>query len=500
MLTNKTGIRDVAPRRSGRALIGLIVVVCIVATALIIFFTSQRNDAASDQTVLLHKVERSDFRAFVTEPGDVASRNNVEIRCRVRARGAAGTPILRICEEGVAVQPEDFLIEFDDSVLQQELLQQKILVANDKAMLIQAQSNLDNANRTLTEYTQGLFAQERDVIDTELFVAEETLQRAVAYSEYSRRLNIRGYHTAAQLSADQFAVEKAKKDLATATRKLDVYDRFTQDKMVGEYEAEIKKQQANLEAATFTLELSQQKLTEIGQQIAACLVLAPAAGQVVHANDRDRRDDAKVIEEGTLIRENQVVVRLPDLKNMQVDVKINESHVNRIEPGQPAEIILDADPGQTLYGTVAEVAPYPFPLRWHGSPMEYAAKVTITDPPPTIRPGQRAKVKIIFDTQPQVLQVPLAAVIERDEHHFCLVRGEKGWRPQAVNIGTSNNNQVVVLEGLAVGDEVSLTPFRHIERTDLPDPPDDLATDKDAEQRAPKPAVSRSAGKASPAS
>ena len=96
--------------------------------------------------------------------------------------------------------------------------------------------------------------------------------------------------------------------------------------------------------------------------------------------------------------------------------------------------------------------------------------------------------------------MPLAAVIERDEHHFCLVRGEKGWRPQAVNIGTSNNNQVVVLEGLAVGDEVSLTPFRHIERTDLPDPPDDLATDKDAEQRAPKPAVSRSAGKASPAS
>ncbi len=483
MSTDNVKLRLTKPDRSGRTTITLVLVLCIALTAILVFLRGPNGNEGSEQTVLLQTVARSDFEAFVTEPGDVASSSNVEIRCRVRARGASGTPILKICEEGTSVKPGEFLVQFDDSVLQQELLAQKIVAANDKALLIQAESDLETARRTLREYTQGLFEQERDVIDTELFVAEENLQRATAYLLYSRRLHARGYVTAVQLAADHFAVEKAKKEVATAKRKLNVYDRFTQDKMVGEYEAEIKKQEANVEAAKYTLELSNQKLAEIEEQISHCLVVAPSAGQVVHANERDRRDDVQVIEEGTLIRENQVVIRLPDLKNMQVDVKINESHVNRIKPGQPARITLDADPGNVLHGTVKEVAPYPFPVRWHGAPMEYGAVVTIDDPPPTIRPGLRAKVKIVFDAQPDVLQVPLASVIEQGERHYCLVRDQDGWRPQPVVIGSNNNNHVVVLDGLAEGDRVSMTPFQHIERSELPDDfqPSNIAADRSSE-------------------
>jgi len=458
-----------SPYRSGRTTIIVVLVVCVVLAVVLAIFLLRRDNGGSDQTILVQTVQRGDFEAFVTEPGDVASSSNVEVRCRVRSRGYAGTAILKICEEGKIVTPDDFLVQFDDSVLQQELLAQKIVAANDKARLIQAQNDLETATRTLREYTQGLFEQQRDVLATDLFVAEERFQRAVTYVDFSRRLAAKGYITANQLRADEFAVEKAKKDLAIAKRKLDVYDRFTQDKMLGEYEAEIKKQQAKLDAATHTLALSQQKVAETEEQIAHCLVRAPAAGQVVYANQRDRRDAPKVIEEGTLIRENQIIILLPDLTTMQVDVKINESHVKRIEKGQPARITLDADPENILNGTVDEVAPYPFPIRWHGAPMEYGAVVTIDDPPPTIRPGLRAKVKIIFEAQPDVLMVPLSAVIEHGQRHFCLVRDREGWRPQPVKIGSNNNNQVVVLEGLSEGDEVSMTPFQHIERSELPE-------------------------------
>jgi len=465
--------------RSGRATMTLVIVVCVVLTVLWIMFTRRQGNDASDQTVLLQTVQRGDFEAFVTEPGDLSSSSNIEVRCRVRSRGAAGTAILKICEEGVSVKPGDFLVQFDDSILQQELLAQKIVAANNKALLIQAQNELENARRTLREYTQGLFAQERDLISTGLFVAEENFQRAVTYLEYSRRLATKGYVTANQLRADEFAAEKAKKDLATAKRNLDVYDRFTQDRMVGEYEAEIKKQEARVEAATHTLELSKQRLADTEQQITHCLVLAPVAGQVVHANEREGRNGAQVIEEGTLIRENQIIIRLPDLRNMQVDVKINESHVNRIQTGQPARIILDADPEDVLHGKVKEVAPYPFPVRWHGAPMEYGAVVEIDDPPPTIRPGLRAKVKIVFESRPDVLQVPLAAVIEQGGCYYCLVREQAAWHPKPVKIGSNNNNQVVVLEGLAEGEQVSMTPFQHIERSDLPGgTPSGIAADK----------------------
>lgn len=136
-------------------------------------------------------------------------------------------------------------------------------------------------------------------------------------------------------------------------------------------------------------------------------------------------------------------------------------------PGQIAIIELDADPDNPLDGEVNQVAAYPFPLRWHGAPLEYDTKVTITNPPPTLRPGLRAKVKIFFESAAEVIQVPLAAVIQHEERYFCLVRNGNDWSPRPVSIGSNNNTHVVVANGLAEGEVVTLTPFRFIKRSEL---------------------------------
>jgi multidrug resistance efflux pump len=473
-------MKDRLPHRSGHTIITfLAVLVCAVGViGIIIVVARAQSKEDARGLVLLHSVEQGDFEAFVTEPGDVASSSNVEVRCRVKSRGSPGAPILRICEEGTRVKPGDFLIQFDDSVLQNELLAQKIVVAQDKAQLIQADSNLENARRTLREFDEGLYELELELLEGAVFLAEEELQRSKAALKHSERLAAHGFITTVQLESNEFNVKKATKDAAAARRKLNVYREFTRERTLGEYSAEIDKQVAIGEAAKFTLELSKQKLADIEDQISHCLVEAPAAGQVVHANDRDGGESPEVIEEGIRIRENQIVIRLPDLTNMQVDVKINESHVNHVKPGQPAEIELDADPDNVLRGIVKKVAPYPFPLRWHGAPLEYGAVITIIDPPPTIRPGLRAKVKIVFYSKSNVLQVPLAAVVDHGDQHYCLVRERAGWRAQSIQIGLNNNTHVIVEHGLAIGDQVTLTPFRFIKRSELPDMPTGIATDK----------------------
>ena len=97
------------------------------------------------------------------------------------------------------------------------------------------------------------------------------------------------------------------------------------------------------------------------------------------------------------MRENQAIIRLPDIQQMQCEVKINESHVNGIKSGRPVRIELEADPDNPLKGKVKEVVPFPFPLRGQGALLEYGPVVTIIDPPSTIRSGLRAKVKITFE-------------------------------------------------------------------------------------------------------
>ena len=455
--------------QSGNAAVVVVIVLFLAVVIGVIVYTGQPRREDSGQTLSLAAVERGDFEAFITEPGEVNSSSNVEIRCRVKSYGGAGNAIRKICKEGTRIKKGEFLVQFDDSMPKNNLLSRKILMANDESSLIQAQNNLDTAKSALEEYIEGLFALEKEVLEGALFAAQESMVRSTTQLEAHQLLRERNFISASQLRAVEFALEKAKKDLAVATRKLDVYQKFTKQRRIGELNAEIRKQTANVNAATSTLELSRQKETEIKQQIADCKILAPADGQVVYANDPDRRGDPIVIKEGTVIRENQVVIRLPDFDKMQVDVKVNESHYKRVKPDNRVRIELDADPDHPLEGKVKEVAEAPYPVRWHGAPIEYGAVVTIINPSPTLRPGWRAKVKITFESHKDVLQVPLAAVIEHEDRHYCLVRKDDKWRQQVIKIGSNNNAQVIVMEGLEEGEQVSLTPFRFIERSELPD-------------------------------
>jgi HlyD family secretion protein len=122
-----------------------------------------------------------------------------------------------------------------------------------------------------------------------------------------------------------------------------------------------------------------------------------------------------------------------------------------------------------LEGKVHKVATYPFPKRSYGAPLEYDTQVTITNPPSALRPGLRAKVKIYYEAQTGVLQVPLASVIEHGESHYCLVRKDAGWDTRRVTIGTNNNTHDVIKDGISEGDIVTLTPFRFIKRSELDD-------------------------------
>ena len=250
---------------------------------------------------------------------------------------------------------------------------QKIVVANNQANMINAESQLENAERTLKEFEKGLFQQELTLIEGEVFVAQESVERSLAKLDHSQRLAASGFLSSVQLNADRFQWEKAKRDLKAAELKLTVYREFTREKLLGEYLAAIKQNKAQVEAAQSTLDLATSRLVEIQEQIKKCRILAPAQGQVVYADDERRNI---IIEEGAIIRDNQVVVRLPDIQNMEVAVRINESHINRVVAGQLAKIELDADPDNPLDGEVNEVAAYPFPLRWHGAPLEYDTKVT----------------------------------------------------------------------------------------------------------------------------
>ncbi len=451
-LTSKKPPRGIA--------VSIIVFAIAVVTALgagIWYRLAAAPEQVSMDDVMLHRVSRGDFSQIVTERGEISSSTNVDIRCQVKSRNTTGTTILSIVPEGTFVNEGDLLCRLDASSLELELTQQQIVENTSKSVLIQSKNVYDLAVIAKESYLDGEFRELEQTIQSEIFVAEESERRAEQVLEFSERMARKGYNSAIQLEADKYALDKAKNDLELANTKLYVLRNHTKEKMLTQLDADIKTAEAKWMADESSYKLDVAKLKEIQGQIDACEIHAPAAGQVVYANQQGRRGgDDIIIEAGAVLREQQIICRLPDPNKMQVDTRVNESRISLVKVGMPAVVLVDAFPDMQLRGRVTKVNDYPEPSGWSSSTKEYLAVVEILDTSEEIRPGLTAQAQILVDEIPNALQIPVQAVMQHAEEYFTLVKRGGDFIAQSVDIGANNDSFVVVRSGLEESDEVAM--------------------------------------------
>ncbi len=418
---------------------------------------------------------RSNFLHEITERGEVESASNVEIRCEVRAKGTGGTTILEIIPEGTYVQEGDVLVRLDSSALENDRTRQQIVCNSSEAEVIKARNTYETALIAKQEYLEGQYQQEVQSIQSQIFVAEEDLRRAEEYLNYSKRLAMKGYVTPLQLEADQFAVEKARNQLEMAKTKLRVLEEFTRARMLKQLESDIATSDARYKAQKDSHRLDMEQLALIEEQIEKCTIRAPEPGQVVYANQSDRRGTQEVIiAEGEQVREGQVIIRLPDPMRMQAKAKINEARISQVAEGMPVAIRLDALPDREFSGVVTRVNEYPEPTSWHSAHVrEYGTTIRIEGSPPGLRPGLTAEVRILIERIPDTLQLPVQAVFEHGRKYYCIVPSRGGLEARAVTIGSTNDKTVVIRGGIEEGERVVLNAAAYRDRVGLPELPSD---------------------------
>ena len=192
------------------------------ALSLLWWVSLDEESSALEIQPLFEEAKIAEFKLELTEPGEVKSAENVEIKSEVKSRSSGGVSILEIVPEGTLVKKGDFLIRLDDASLQKDLLRQRISVHQANATLVKATADVEAAKLALKEYLSGSYREKEEQLESAEFVAKENLRRAEEYLQYSKKLTAKGYVSEAQLEADQFAVEKAGKELDLAQTKLDV--------------------------------------------------------------------------------------------------------------------------------------------------------------------------------------------------------------------------------------------------------------------------------------
>ncbi len=453
-------LRRVDSHPRGRKLLRWGTPVCAIGLlALVVSAThpAKRHAWSEDQPApLTAEAVSAPFLQQVIERGEVESSSNVEIRCHVQSRSTGGVPIIQIVPEGTYVKEGDFLVKLDDSTLQTDVVQQQIACNTSRALAVEAQADFDATKLALQEYESGTFRQEEGTLQGDEFVARENLRRAEEYLRYSQKLAARGYVTEVQLEADRFAVEKARNELKAAQTKLDVLHRYTKLKTLNKLKADVETSQARLKSRENSHKLDLDRLKTLEDQLANCIIKAPTSGQVVYANPATGEP---LIAEGKFVRERQIIIRLPDPKRMQVTARVNESRIDRVKPGMLTRIRLDAFPEIELTGKVREVSEYPLPAASAYSTMkEYAAAIDIVEPPAGVRSGMTAQTAIEVEKLDQAVQVPLQAVIERDDRFFCIVEQDGEFIPRELSVGHSNDQAVVINDGVQPGEKVVLSP------------------------------------------
>jgi HlyD family secretion protein len=354
-----------------------------------------------------------------------------------------------------------------------------------KAKLAEQLAELDDVSYRSEggEYQQALETIKGDIKKTE----EELSINKEEYERIRDQARL-GYANVNQLESARLKVTQSQIVLKVKSGELAVLERFTKIRKESELkqtaedtkretsrarlegEALMTQMKAAHDAAKLTLAIEQEKLELFQRQIAACRLVASQAGEVVYAaQNSGRGSEPVVIEEGASVRERQAIINLPDLERMKIDARIHESRISRVMVGQPVEIEVDAIPGDPYRGKLQSISSVPVPGSWPNTDLkEYEAIIEILDEPTRVRklkPGMTAQVRIIVEDRKQdVLQVPVQSVVSFSGQYFTYVITPKGPERRELKVGDANDEFMEVLDGVAVGESVVMSPRTHFSK------------------------------------
>jgi HlyD family secretion protein len=152
---------------------------------------------------------------------------------------------------------------------------------------------------------------------------------------------------------------------------------------------------------------------------------------------------------------------LPDPGELEVELVLPQLEAIGIGVDTPVELYPAGRPELVFESRLTWVANAAQP-RVRGSPVRYltmkaSVPAAIADRHGWV-PGQAFRGRIVLHRSDDTLSVPNVALVSEGERHHVLVRDGSGWQRRELQLGGRGAARAEVLDGLAPGDTVLLTP------------------------------------------
>ena len=211
------------------------------------------------------------------------------------------------------------------------------------------------------------------------------------------------------------------------------------------------KNEANMQEVYASYSQAQRRLEQIRDVLNGFTVTAPKAGMVIYKRNWD---GSRIGVGATMSSWDNVVATLPNLKEMISRTFVNEIDISKIKTGQKVIIGVDAFPEMHYTGEVTEVANIGEQMRTSNAKV-FEVVIRVNEFDSILRPAMTTKNMIITSVIPQSLYLPIECVHTTDS--ITYVYKASGQVRQQIKTGVTNENQIIITDGLNEGDEVYLS-------------------------------------------
>lgn len=208
----------------------------------------------------------------------------------------------------------------------------------------------------------------------------------------------------------------------------------------------IKKRQANAKMIEVGTEVSKitKKLDELIALQNAFTIYSNAEGMITYIKDWNGN---KKKAGSTISPWEPAIASLPDLTKMESKTYSNEVDIRKIKKDLKVKVGFDAFPDIELDGIVTSVANVGESKQ--GSDIKlFQVLIKLNETNSNIRPGMTTSNKIQTYKEENVLTIPLEALFYKDSISYVYVKSGFSIHKKQVDLGLSNNDVIIIKNGL----------------------------------------------------
>ena len=257
-----------------------------------------------------------------------------------------------------------------------------------------------------------------------------------------------------------------KKEIVPATEYTSAKQQFTTATM--DYESSLRDLQVvrekgegqNKYIAKLKLENAQQKLDDLENQLRHSDIIAPVSGTVLFpdmAGDKDKK--GKIADRVVNFSQGDILLAIGNTEGLSMTAEVDELEVLKIRKDQEVRITIDAF-GETIQGRVSHISSQAVKAEGGKKAASFEVTIAMESLPAGLRDklrlGMSANMEIMLLNKPNVMLLPIQAVLTEGRDHLVTVRDKASQSLKKVKVetGITTIDSVEIMSGINAGDEV----------------------------------------------